>query len=270
LVFYVACYSAGLRSHIFQREMLNLQFDNEQLIASLDQQTRQTQEAMASRSRLLAGAAHDLRQPVLALSLYADWLRGDPAMAPDVSPKIMESTAAINRLFDGLFGLAELDRELPMPHLQPIDIAQLLRGLLTQYEGQARSRLLNLRMYCPVDAWALSDPASLRRILGNFIDNAIKYTDQGAILVGCRRRGTQWRIEVWDSGIGVAEDQLEQVFTEFYRATELSGTQHSFGLGLAIVKRLANRIDAKVEVQSIKDRGSKFSVEIQRWEAQGD
>ncbi len=262
VVFYFSCLSAGLRNHTFQREMLNLQFDNEQLIASLDRQTRQTQEASASRSRLLAGAAHDLRQPVLALSLYADWLRGEPEMAREISPKIMESAAAINRLFDGLFDLAELDREAPAPNLQPVDVAELLKSLAMQYEPQARSRSIQLRLRVPQEAIALSDAATLRRIMGNLIDNAIKYTDQGGVLVTCRQRDKHWHLAVWDTGIGIAADQLDQVFTEFYRVTDHPGTQDSFGLGLAIVQRLATRVDASVAVKSRKAKGSRFVLSL--------
>ncbi len=257
----VSCIKAGDRMHRFQRDTLGLQFDNEGLIRSLDQQTRQAQDAMMSRSRLLAGAAHDLRQPVHALTLYADWLRDDPLMIEDITPKIIESTTAINRLFDGLFDLAQLDQQQGTHAFEAVELAPLLKSLYAQYGAKATIKGLTLR--CRVaPGCAYTDATSLRRILGNLIDNAIKYTDRGGVLLNCRIRHGQWHIEVWDTGVGIAQDDQATVFAEFFRVKSHEGTQDSFGLGLSIVQRLARRLGVEVELISELGRGSRFAVQL--------
>ncbi len=260
-VYAVACRNAGVRNHAFQRDTLGLQYDNEGLIRSLDLQTRQTQDAMASRSRLLAGAAHDLRQPVHALSLYADWLREEPEMIRDITPKIIESTAAINRLFDGLFDLAQLDQQRGTHTIEPVELKSLLAGLCAQYGAQAQTKGLSLRSRAHA-GYAYTDATAIRRIVGNLIDNAIKYTDLGGVLVTCRLRKHQWHIEIWDTGVGIATQDQATIFAEFYRVKSHDGTQDSFGLGLAIVQRLAKRVGATIAIKSHVGRGSRFTVNV--------
>jgi signal transduction histidine kinase len=273
LLYFWSCMHSAVRMHNFQRETLALQFDNERLIQSLDQRTRQAADAMSSRSRLLAGAAHDLRQPVHALSLYADWLRGEPELVQELTPKIIESTAAVNRLFDGLFALAQLDQNTGSFKLQPVDIAGLLSSLHAQYGAQAQSRGLVLRHRQPNGrntgsttgtntGFAYTDATAIRRVVGNLLDNAIKYTESGGVLISARLRGEHWHVEVWDTGVGIAPAHQQAIFSEFFRVPSHEGTQDSFGLGLSIVQKLARAIGAEVSLRSRLGKGSCFSVKL--------
>jgi signal transduction histidine kinase len=243
------------------RASLQLGRERELLMQRLALQADSYTELSASRKRLLAGAAHDLRQPVHALNLYADWLRKEPESVAEITPKIVESTDVINRLFDTLFEFARVDNPNAKLRASATPVCSLINELQTQYEPLAMRKGLKLRVKIhKASVWC--DPTALRRVLGNLLDNAIKYTESGGVLLASRVHDGEVRLEVWDTGIGIPHHEQDRVFQEFYRSEVHTGTRDGFGLGLAIVRGLAARMGGQISVKSRPGRGSVFRVHL--------
>jgi len=239
-------------------ESIELSLRNTRLIESLREQTRVAQEAARFRTRFLAGAAHDLKQPVNAVGLYADWLSNEPELVDELAPKILQSTVAIHSLFDSLFDWVRLDAGQYELRECPLAARALLDDLQVQFGPEARLKGLRLRVR-PADAELRTDPVMLRRVIGNLLANAIRYTQRGGVLLAARVRAGGVSLEVWDTGIGMAESELGQIFGEFYKVPT-AGTEDGFGLGLAIVQGLAQRLGYRVTVRSRPGRGTVFRV----------
>lgn len=252
---------AGRRIHETARNSFELLFHNHILINSLTQQRQAAVSAVAMKNRFLASAAHDMRQPVLALSLYADWLRNEPELVEEIAPKIVRATHAVNALFDSLFDLARIDSGQVRLHIERVDVAQLLHDLELQYRPVAEAKGLRFKVHVQPGT-VLTDPVRVRRMIGNLLSNAIKYTDRGGILLGARQTAEGLRVEVWDTGIGIARENLRDVFLEFYKVADHAGTSDGFGLGLAIVARLSHALGHPVSVRSRLGRGSVFRVAL--------
>ncbi|MFC5498231.1 sensor histidine kinase [Caenimonas terrae] len=259
VVFWVALLQAGRRLHMTHRTNFELQYRNIQLIDTLTAQTQAALDAVAIKNRFLASAAHDIRQPVHALGLYADWLRSEPDLVGEIAPKIVESTKAVNALFDSLFDLARLDSGKIRLRLEPVDLPKLLHDLELQYRPLAQARGLSLRMHL-APGTALSDPILLQRIVGNLIANALKYTEQGGVLVASRSSQAACRIEIWDTGVGIAPAYQRDIFREFYKVPSHRGTEEGFGLGLSIVQRLTHILGHPLTLASRPGRGSVFRL----------
>jgi signal transduction histidine kinase len=259
LLFWWLLMSAGKRLNQVFRSSFELQFSNQELIDSLTLQTRTSLQAVATKNRFLASAAHDLRQPVHALSLYADWLASEPDMAREISPRILQSTRAINELFDSLFDLTRIDAGNYKVRLQHVDVRQLFADLALQFAPVASGKSLRLRTYSrPTILWA--DPVVLRRILGNLLSNALKHTSQGGVLLGLRHREDMLVFEVWDTGVGIPREHQQAIFQEFFRIPQHHGTEDSLGLGLTIVSKLATMMGYQLALSSKASRGSVFRV----------
>ncbi|MEX1167378.1 MAG: HAMP domain-containing sensor histidine kinase, partial [Hydrogenophaga sp.] len=203
LIFWRLMLYSGDRLAGVYRSSFELQFSNEELIESLTQQTKASLRAVAAKNRFLASAAHDLRQPVHALSLYADWLVTEPEMGKDIAPRMLQSTRAINELFDSLFDLTRIDAGNYKVRLQAVDVRKLFDDVVTQFAPVAAGKSLKLITRSrPRSVWA--DPVVLRRILGNLVSNALKHTKKGGVLVALRQRDDLLVFEVWDTGVGIA------------------------------------------------------------------
>lgn len=252
---------ASRRIHETARNSFELLYHNHILINSLTQQRQAAVAAVAMKNRFLASAAHDMRQPVLALSLYADWLRNEPELVQDIAPKIVRATHAVNALFDSLFDLARIDSGQVRLHIERVDVKQLLHDLELQYRPVAEAKGLSFRVHARSGA-VLTDPIRVRRMIGNLIANAIKYTPEGGVLIASRQTSEGLRVEVWDTGIGIAREHLRDVFLEFYKVADHAGTSDGFGLGLAIVARLSHALGHPVSVRSRLGRGSVFRVAL--------
>lgn len=262
LIYWVLLLQAGQTFHETHRNIVELQYRNSQLIESLTRQTRAALDAVATKNMFLASAAHDTRQPVHALGLYADWLNREPELVSEIAPKILESTRAVNTLFDSLFDLVRLDTGQVRVHIEPVDIAALLREMESQYRPQLHAKGLQLRIRSRPGK-VMSDRIDLRRILGNLLGNAVKYTSSGGVLVAMRPTVRGMCIQVWDTGIGIPREYQGEIFREFYKAPNHPGTEDGFGLGLAIVSRLAQRLGHGLTMKSRPGRGSVFTLILQ-------
>lgn len=260
VLWFLTLYIAA-RAHAQARKGFESDFYKYELIDTLDESKRQAEEAVQTKNRFLATAAHDMRQPVMALSIYADQLLEGPEEHQAIVPKIAKAAAAVNRLFDSLFDLARMDNEQMTLRLDQINISEVMQDLFDQYEPVAAAKGIELKMRT-CRRQLTTDPVRLRRMIGNVVSNAIKYTPEGKkVLITARSRAAGLTVDVWDQGIGISLSELQKVFLEFYKV-EGSGATDGFGLGLSIVARLAHALNTHVSVSSQLGRGSVFRLVI--------
>jgi CheY-like chemotaxis protein len=178
--------------------------------------------------------------------------------------RIDAALSAMNELFNALLDISKLDAGVLTPSITEFPFAKLLERVDTTFTGAAQEKGLSLRVITS-SAWVRSDFILLERIVFNLVSNAIRYTSSGRVVVGCRKRGLNLRVEVWDTGPGVPQDQQQNIFGEFYRLDTLGGDARSgLGLGLAIVDRLCRLLDHVVSLTSTVGKGSCFFVAVPR------
>jgi signal transduction histidine kinase/CheY-like chemotaxis protein len=236
------------------------------LEGKVEERTRQLEAANLAKSRFLAAASHDLRQPLHALGLFVAQLHGRTRAAERkrVVGRIDAALSAMNELFNALLDISKLDAGVLTPNTTEFPIAQLLQQVETTFSGPAREKGLSLRVVSS-SVWVRSDFILLERIVFNLVSNAVRYTNSGGAVVGCRRRGDDVRIEVRDSGPGVPADQQHNIFAEFYRLGEPDHDRRGgLGLGLAIVDRLSRLLEHPISLTSSVGRGSCFAVAVPR------
>ncbi len=234
------------------------------LESKVEERTRQLEAANQAKSRFVAAASHDLRQPLHALGLFVAQLHGKlrASERSQIVSRIEDALSAMNELFSALLDISKLDAGATTVSITVFPVAQLLAHAETTFAGAAREKKLSFRAM-PSDAWVRSDFILLQQIVFNLVQNALRYTRSGGVLVGCRKRGDQLRIEVWDSGIGIAADQHDKIFGEFYRLGEPDRDRRAgLGLGLAIVDRLCRLLGHPIEVKSTVGKGSVFAVTV--------
>lgn len=218
----------------------------------------------SDKSRFLAIASHDLRQPVHALGLFAATLYKRLMNSPDepLGRNLMRSVDSLERSFNAMLDISRLDGGALAPKVQTFPLRDLFRRLHMQYGGQAELAGLGLR-FSPGGKSVSSDPQLLERIVGNLVQNAIRYTTSGGIAVLARTTRTHVNIEVWDTGCGIAAADLPRIFDEFYQIGrgERDRSQ-GLGMGLAIVKRLAVLLQHRLEVVSAPGRGTLFRLGV--------
>jgi PAS domain S-box-containing protein len=223
---------------------------------------REAERANRAKSRFLAAASHDLRQPLQAAHLFAAALRIGLRERGDLEllGSIEDALKSANELLDALLDVSRLDAGVLAPQFRDFAVADLLDQIETEFSEAAREKRLALRVL-PSSATVRTDPLLLGRILRNLVSNALRYTHRGRVLIGCRRVGDRLAIDVLDTGIGIAADKTERIFEEFYQIgnPERDRTR-GLGLGLAIVAGLAKLLDHPVQVRSEPGRGSLFRV----------
>jgi signal transduction histidine kinase len=227
----------------------------------VEERTQQLELANLAKSRFLAAASHDLRQPLHALGLFVAQLQAS-IDAPDrgrIVERIGAAVAAMNELFGALLDISKLDAGVLDPNITEFPVAHLLQRLETTFAGAAHEKDLSLQVV-PSEAWIRSDFILLERVLLNLVSNAIRYTSRGGAVVGCRRRDRSLRIEVYDTGVGIPTDQRQKIFAEFYRLGDAHDNRAGLGLGLAIVDRLCRLLDHPIELASTSGKGSRFAV----------
>ncbi|MBL4690851.1 MAG: PAS domain S-box protein [Rhodospirillales bacterium] len=216
------------------------------------QAKEQAEKTSASKSRFLAAASHDLRQPMQALAMFVDVLarKEHDDVSTDIIGKIQASSKSLQGLLNSLLDISKLEADLVVPATRRFTVGELTARLAEEIEPMAQRKGLRL-IHVPSSLAIRSDPGLLDRILRNLLVNAVTNTKHGRILFGCRRRGRQVLVEVWDTGTGVADDQKKKIFEEFYQGKEEDGIRRSgLGLGLAIVDRLVKLLNHTIEVSS--------------------
>lgn len=226
------------------------------------------EQANRSKTQFLAAAGHDLLQPLNAAKLFIASLMSRD-LADDERSLVERSDHALNSvegLLETLLDISKLDAGAIEPNIKVFEINTVLELMALEFSSLAKEAGLEIR-FIPCSRRVKTDPILLERILRNFLSNALRYTEHGRILVGCRLRGTELSIEVFDTGAGIADDQIISIFEEFKRLPsspliERPGMSPGMGLGLSIVKRIARILDHKISVRSQANSGSSFSIQV--------
>ncbi len=241
------------------------------LNAELERAKAEADDANVSKTRFVAAASHDILQPLNAARLYVTSLierqRQSEGEDADLVQNIDASLEAVEEIFTALLDISRLDTGAMKPEIADFRIDELLHRLDVEFAPLAREKGLALD-FMPCSQSVRSDRRLLRRLLQNLISNAIKYTPAGRVLVGCRRRGEQLRIEVYDTGIGIPHAKRRAVFKEFHRLDQGARVARGVGLGLSIVERIARVLDCEVALKSNVGRGSRLSIEVPRAKTQ--
>ncbi|PWC90967.1 hypothetical protein TSH100_02015 [Azospirillum sp. TSH100] len=222
------------------------------------------EEAGRSKSRFLAAASHDLRQPMQSILLFAEVLRPHLSEGPglDALGRLQHGLEILKGLLDGLLDISRLDAGIVAPQLEEFHTSDLLRNLNDAYAPLAHEKGLGWRVM-PCHTVIRSDRVLLGRMLRNLVENAIRYTDQGEVSVECRVEADHLVIGVHDTGCGIPTDQIDRVFEELYQVDNPERDRNQgLGLGLAIVRRLSDLLDHPVTVRSQPGEGSLFSIAV--------
>ena len=229
--------------------------------ARLDQARADAERANDAKSRFLAAIGHDLLQPLHAAQLFTDALVEQLPISAQrtVAQQIRGALDSTGDLLAGLLDMSRLEAGGLVPQPRPFPLADVLDPLASEFRALAAER--GLRFHCrPTRAWVQTDPQLLRRVLQNFLANAVRYTAQGGVLLGVRREGSGVRIEVHDTGPGIPVSQQQTIFEEFRRGEGAAG--QGLGLGLAIADRIARLIDAPLRLRSRMGRGTVFALSL--------
>ncbi len=269
-----------------QYERLNIDLEKRVAEKSLALESELSRQAVARRdaeaanlakSRFLAAASHDLRQPLHALGIFAAALEqktGD-AQSRTLVSQMNQSIASLESLFNEVLDISRLDAGVMKANIRPVSVQALFDRLAVEMMPEAERKQLALR-FVPTPRWVQSDPVLLERVLRNLVNNAIRYTESGAILVGLRRCGEGLALDVRDSGIGIGAEHQARVFEEFYRvagpgtAVAAPHTGEGIGLGLSIVARLCELLGHRIELFSAPQRGSCFRLHLLNAQAPGE
>jgi signal transduction histidine kinase/CheY-like chemotaxis protein len=230
----------------------------------IEERTGELAAANLAKSRFLAIASHDLRQPMHALGLFVAQLKETRSASERerLLAKVEASSEAVSELLDSLLDISKLDAGAVTAQPAEFDIQVLLSRIDHDLSGAAQAKDLRFRVR-PSTLTVATDPLLLERIIGNLVANAVRHTREGGVLLACRRRQAKARIEVWDTGPGIPAGERGRIFDEFYQlSTARADRAQGLGMGLAIVKRLAQLLELEVEVRSIEGRGSLFAIDV--------
>jgi signal transduction histidine kinase len=251
------------------RETIRLRLENVDLVSHLQEERDRAQAADRAKTRFLAAASHDLRQPIHALSLLIATLavlghRGavQSADARDLAGKAKSIVGNLSALLNGLLDISRLDAGVVTVAKETLNLSQLFNQLSNEFAPAAKDLGLDWRVV-ESRLQVESDPMMLKRVLGNLLSNAFRYTRSGSVLLGCRRRGASVEIQIWDTGPGIPADQQAMVFEEFVQLQNPARDRaQGLGLGLAIVRRTAALLQHPLKLVSLTGRGSMFSVTV--------
>ncbi len=222
------------------------------------------EQANVAKSRFLAAASHDLRQPLQSIALLQAGLKQtatDP-QSQSMIERLGATVDSMSHMLDTLLELNQLEAGIVTPNIEDIAIGDLLERLRAELLYHAEAKGLEFR-FIQCGAVVRSDPKLLEQIIRNLLSNAIKYTNRGKILLGCRRRGDAVRIEVLDTGVGIPKDQIQAIFDEFHQVDNPARDRRKgLGLGLSITQRLSDLLGHRIHVRSVLNKGSVFSVEV--------
>lgn len=237
-----------------------------QVADALQEAKAAAETANLAKSRFLAAASHDLRQPLQTLALLQDLLAkivvGDKAIG--LLRRQNQTLGSMSEMLDTLLDLNQIEAGVVKAEFEDCRIGLVLDRLHAAFAFQAKAKGLGLCVM-PCSAIIRTDPRLLEQILRNLMTNALKYTDRGRVLLGCRRHGGTLQIEVWDTGIGIAGDELQAVFDEYHQiGNEARERSRGLGLGLSIVQRLSDLLGHRVTVRSSPGKGSVFIVTVPR------
>jgi len=228
------------------------------------ERTADLEQSNRTKTRFLSAASHDLRQPLQALRMFTETLASYTTQNREQAKlfaNIQKCQHSIQSMLDSLLDISRLDAGMLQPRLETVAVPDVFENMQSAFAPLAEAKEIALFAHCPRDACIQTDPMLIERILGNLLGNAIRYTEGGMILLASRRRGNSWRLEVRDSGAGIAEQDQASIFEEFHQLPNSErNREKGLGLGLAIVKRLCALLEHDIELRSMPGRGSTFAV----------
>jgi Na+/proline symporter/signal transduction histidine kinase/ActR/RegA family two-component response regulator len=253
----------------YKRAERELREINEHLEQRVAERTREAEIAQETRSRFLTAISHDVLQPLNAARLFTSALREStaPQEQAHLAERVDAALRAAEELLDGLLDVSRLDADKLRPEITDFDAGALLRELASQYAPMAAARTISIRVHAPALP-VRSDRRLLRRVLQNFIANALRYTPRGRVVLAARRRGDQVALQVWDTGPGIPEHHMRQIYDEFHRYEQpFDWDGRGLGLGLSICQRISRLLGHDLDAHSVVGRGSMFSIIVPRGQA---
>ncbi len=246
----------------------SMQFELETANSELVLQKQAAEKANTDKSRFLAAASHDLRQPLYAMELFLGGLSHNHGVDEDkrayLLSRLRYAMDSMRKMFSALLDMSRFDAGVITPDRRNISVHMLLHMLELKFDDEFNRKGLRL-IVRPTDQWCYSDPVLIQRVLENYMSNALKYTDSGGVLVACRRRGDNLSLEVWDTGRGIKQEEIATIFDAFQQLDNPErDRKKGVGLGLSIVDQIANLLDMPVSVRSSYGRGSVFSIMVPR------
>lgn len=266
VAFFIAFLFFGRNAYHAQLESIRLRLENQRLLGELRNKHKNAEQANISKAKFLAAASHDLRQPLFALGLYTEMLgiETDIKKTHEIANLIKQSFLSLKGLLDALLDISKLDAGVMRVEKMNFSLRDIFDRIMFDYEPMAIDKGIKLRVV-KTSAVVYSDPHLIERTLRNLVSNAIKYTHEGVVLVGLRRGSERHEICVSDTGIGIPQEELDNVFQTFYQvAKPRQDCSKGVGLGLAIVRRLVTLLGENISVRSEVGRGTSMSFSIQR------
>jgi signal transduction histidine kinase/ActR/RegA family two-component response regulator len=262
-IFLAVVLNYGFRLHEVLYRSLMTRFEKEALSEQLSEQIRVTERISKEKTSFFAAASHDLRQPLHAIALFGSVLEKElheQPVARTHAQRLMQAVQALANSLDTMLDISRLDAGVIAASPCALPLNPLFQSLNLLFAASSEAKSLQLRLRAS-SLWVFSDPELLKRLLSNLIENALKYTPKGGVLVVARQRGQVVWIDVCDTGIGIADNNLSRIFDEFYQVNN-PGRERSqgLGIGLSIVRRLSHLLDHPVQVDSRLGRGSRFRV----------
>ena len=254
----------GVKTHQSVFASIQLRFENAELVRQLTISSKKAEDANSRKTRFLASASHDLRQPIHALGLFSEALSSEELSSKghNTLSFLKQSVASLSKLLDSLLDISRLDAGIITPKFAAVDLSQLMQNLSGDFKIECQSKDLKWRVKCQ-QAWVKSDSILLENILRNLLSNAIRYTDKGGILFNCKQRRDEVWVEIWDTGIGISAKEQEHIFDEFYQINNAErDRQQGLGLGLAIVQKQAQLLNHDLSLVSLIGKGTRFRLKL--------
>ncbi len=262
LLFSLGIYRHAITANKFFVRQIQLQEYSQHLAAQYRSAKETAEAALQAKNQFLTTASHDLRQPVHAMGMLVEAIarqNDNPRLMPLMND-LRSSIRSINLMFNSLLDLSRIELRNTQAQCVPVALSQLVAEVATVFGEDARSHQLSLRVHLPrTPAWVQTDPHLVRQALTNLVHNALRYTTQGGVLIALRLRAGQWQLQVWDTGMGVADAEQERIFSPYFRNENAWNADRSgFGLGLHVVARCAQLLGADYGLRSRLERGTRF------------
>jgi len=264
-IWLVTCVIAYRGYGKYINKSISLSIKNEELVEQLKKEKQEAENATLSKSRFLAAASHDLRQPLHALGIFVSQLGKNlgPSEQNKLNHEIKISVKALRAMLDSLLDLSSIDSENIRISRCDFFLDEIFKNIHAEYQALSESKGVELKIIHPKHIRTNSDPTQLERMIRNLVFNAIQYTNHGKVVVGVRHRQDHYEIQILDTGIGISSKHLEKIFDEFYQISNPErDREKGVGLGLSIVSRLSKLLNHGVKVNSIPGKGSCFSISI--------
>jgi signal transduction histidine kinase/ActR/RegA family two-component response regulator len=266
LMFTAGIYRHALIAHKFFLQQVRLEESSTRLAEQFRLAKDAAEDALKAKSRFLATASHDLRQPVHAMSMLIEAIsqrNQDPSLKPALTD-LRTSLRAMNMMFNSLLDLSKLESGVLATEFRPVHLQAFMQEVAMLFEHDARDRQLELRLHLPKQPpYARTDANLLRQVILNLTQNALRYTQRGGVLLAVRRRGEKWQIEVCDTGIGVAKETQSDIYLPYFRHEHAWGIDsEGYGLGLSVVSRCALLLKSPLDMSSRLGRGSRFWIRV--------